>query len=650
MKKSHLAIVSALSLLLGSTVSISPASAFVYPYEMGTVYLTAGEPASVDMGCQEDNIVDVHFDSGTLPAGLTMDSAGLVTGTPATPGEYTLNGYSCSYNGGSNTGSWPNYYVTFQINAAFTPVPTVVAHSLNTEDCSIYVGVIFPVNTDTGTAFVEISNPSGTVLRSNSSQSAPLGANQLFARSYNIAELNDSANHFNLPDSSTKTLVTPFACGDLLTIKAGYQYRGAPVATQTVDNVIINGPVQPGLTPGSEPTLRVIPLNNAECEFRVIGSLPTAPLAGSTKLKIYSGDQGVEVNNATLTLTDIAANTLIDLTFKADAIEESVLAQTAIASSQYNFTSAGDFCGTNMFVHLDYTDLMANNWTTALNQNGVVYPTRPFVPQAGDYSISATMSKIGTCNIDIVAEIPNSDLPILIMVSSTTEDSGADLLFMDTQTPAGVIFATLSLTNVDDITANIPFEDKSIWGNPVCSGIYDVVIDSPEGTLAATTITIGAIRPVCNSGSIVDDVNARCVEVERGFYTTQLDSVTPIACPKGMTTAAKASKSKNDCYKPIVQSIASFKSPKAMKYKAVSYLPITTNTKANATAKATGRCTVKAVNVVTKVKGKKVTTRKLKVTASTKAGTCKITLTSPAKDKYLGMTKNVQIKVSKTGK
>jgi hypothetical protein len=117
-----------------------------------------------------------------------------------------------------------------------------------------------------------------------------------------------------------------------------------------------------------------------------------------------------------------------------------------------------------------------------------------------------------------------------------------------------------------------------------------------------------------------------------------------------MTTLSTGSTSPNDCYKPIVQSIASFKSPKALKYKAVSYLPITTNTKATATAKATGRCTAKAVNVVTKVKGKKVTTRKLKVTASTKAGTCKITLTSPAKDKYLGMTKTVQIKVSKTGK
>jgi hypothetical protein len=87
-----------------------------------------------------------------------------------------------------------------------------------------------------------------------------------------------------------------------------------------------------------------------------------------------------------------------------------------------------------------------------------------------------------------------------------------------------------------------------------------------------------------------------------------------------------------------------------MKYEAISYLTVTTNAKAIATAKPTGPCTVQAMNVVTTVKGKKVTVRKLKVTAFAKAGTCKITLTSPPIGKYLGLTKTVQIKVSKTGK
>jgi hypothetical protein len=656
MKKSYLAIVSALSLLLGSTVSISPASAFVYPYEMGTVYLTAGEPASVDMGCQEDNIVDVHFDSGTLPAGLTMDSAGLVTGTPTTPGDYTLNGYSCSYNGGSNTGSWPVYYVTFKVNAAFTPIPTVVAHSLNTEDCSIYVGVIFPVNTDTGTAFVEISNPSGTILRSNSSQSDPLGANQLFARSYNIGELNDSANHFNIPDSTTKTVVTPFACDDSLTIKAGYQYRGAPVATQTINNVIINGPTQPAPTPGSEPTLRVIPLNNAECEFRVIGSLPSTPLAGSTKLKIYSGDQGVEVNNATLTLSDFVANSLFDLTFKADAIEDSAVAQSGIAGAQFDFTSNGDFCGTYMFVSLEYTDLLANNWTTALNGVGVVYPTRPQATPNSEYSISATQVE-GACNIRVVAKAPDEARPIAIVIRQLesvdpVSDWISGVIVYEPVSDGGFITANLSFASKNDISASVPVADENIiFTEPrECTGSYLAVIDSPGGTLASTQITLGELMPTCNAGSILDVDDKRCLPADRGYYTTELNSTSAIACPKGMTTATTASKSVNDCYKPIVQAIAGLKAPKAMKFKSTTNLAITTNTKAIAKYKVTGSCTAKVANVTTKVKGKKVTTKMLKITSGKKSGTCSVTLTSLAKDKYLAMSKTLKIKVSKTGK
>jgi hypothetical protein len=54
--------------------------------------------------------------------------------------------------------------------------------------------------------------------------------------------------------------------------------------------------------------------------------------------------------------------------------------------------------------------------------------------------------------------------------------------------------------------------------------------------------------------------------------------------------------------------------------------------------------------VVTTVKGKKVTTKMLKVTAGKKAGTCLVDLTAPTSGKYLDLKKVVQIKVNKTGK
>jgi hypothetical protein len=117
-----------------------------------------------------------------------------------------------------------------------------------------------------------------------------------------------------------------------------------------------------------------------------------------------------------------------------------------------------------------------------------------------------------------------------------------------------------------------------------------------------------------------------------------------------MTTATTASKSVNECYKPIVQSIVGFKAPKALKFNGTTNLALITNTKAVSAFTVTGPCTAKLTNVVTKVKGKKVTTKMLKVTAGKKAGTCSINLSAPTTGKYLGLSKAVKIKVSKNGK
>jgi hypothetical protein len=106
----------------------------------------------------------------------------------------------------------------------------------------------------------------------------------------------------------------------------------------------------------------------------------------------------------------------------------------------------------------------------------------------------------------------------------------------------------------------------------------------------------------------------------------------------------------SDCYKPIAQTIPGFIAPKALKYKGTVNLPITTNSKAIAGFKFSGPCTAKVTTVTTKKNGQNVSNKVLKVTASSQAGTCKMTFTSPAKDKYLGFTKSVQIKVSNTGR
>ncbi len=236
----------------------------------------------------------------------------------------------------------------------------------------------------------------------------------------------------------------------------------------------------------------------------------------------------------------------------------------------------------------------------------------------------------------------------------------ADIAIHNTQADCWTVVFE-KVYNITTYIRNHPGGASSI--SKICGKDGTSIFDNKHGgsssqALILSTYKIGVLaKPVvktCTAGNFYSDALSKCTPAPKGYFVTAISSAAGItsatACPAGYTTLATGSKQSSDCYKPIAQAITGFSAPKAMKYKAISYLPITTNTKANATAKTTGPCTAKAVNVVTKVKGKKVTTRKLKVTASTKAGTCKITLTSPAKDKYLGLAKTVQIKVSKTGK
>jgi cytochrome b involved in lipid metabolism len=141
-----------------------------------------------------------------------------------------------------------------------------------------------------------------------------------------------------------------------------------------------------------------------------------------------------------------------------------------------------------------------------------------------------------------------------------------------------------------------------------------------------------------------------CMMVPRGFFAASTASTQPTQCATGFTTLAAGATTASACYKPIAQTIAGLTAPKALKFKAVTNLPLTNNTKAQATFKTKGSCSARATNVTTKVKGKKVTTRMLRVTASSKAGTCSVTLTSPASSKHLALSRTVSIKVSKSGR
>jgi hypothetical protein len=155
----------------------------------------------------------------------------------------------------------------------------------------------------------------------------------------------------------------------------------------------------------------------------------------------------------------------------------------------------------------------------------------------------------------------------------------------------------------------------------------------------------------CAKGSFSSsEGSTECQKAPRGYFVSVTAGTKATKCASSMTTASTGSTSASACYKPLIQTIAGLKAPKTLKFKGTTKLPLITNNKAQAKYKVSGSCTAKLISVTTTVKGKKLITKMLNVTASSKAGTCSITFTAPAKDKYLSLNQLLKIKVSKTGR
>ena len=648
-RTAFIALISLFAVMVGTA---TPAFAWYTPWDGKTYSYFVGESVNLNLGCGEQNMTAIAFSSGTIPEGLTIDSKGLVTGIPQTPGTHELSNYSCTFNNGANSSSNPYASVTIIINPAVTPQPSIIAHNLNTDACEFYLAYSFPSKPDLGSIDIGFSNQTGSILIIKNSEATALEQDTLYDSVAAISYLNELAQI-----GSGAVLVSegaPFACGDVITASVSYQHATAPAATATAPSFKVDKPSIPTAV-GGVPTQKLIALNNNECEFRVLATLPSAPQSGSTKITINSPSDGVD--QLTFTISDEVAAGLMDFKFNPTDLSAETNTPVGIASLLNQVSSTWE-CGKTLYVSVEYRDSLGNYWSSTwgpeLQTDGfAVTPTKPNSSTGSDFSVTAEQSRAGSCYFTVVVKSPDEARPFAIDIFESESNSiVASMVFRESISVNGTITANFSFTSKDDFYADVPVaeEDKILVGSPDCFGTYLVNLDSPGGILASTTFTLGETIPTCNSGSILDEENFRCLEVERGFYTTELNSVTPIACPTGMTTATTASKSINDCYKPIVQSIVGLKAPKALKFKGTTNLAIMTNSKAQAKHIVTGSCTAKITNVVTKVKGKKVTTKMLRVTAGTKAGTCTITMMAPAAGKYLALSKPVVIKVSKTGK
>lgn len=880
MKRFLLSIAAITSLLAGSSLSVAPASAAVFP-NGGDVYYTVGDVVNLDLGCQEQGITSVYFLAGTLPDGLTMNDQGLVTGSPTTVGDFKVSNYNCYW--GSSGVSWGNWYLTFHIAPMTTPEPVLGMHNLNTENCSFYVGYLFPQAPDSGNASIAISNQAGTIANlSLTSQNA----NQLYETTYLVSELNDVGINPNLNGSITNG-AAPFSCGDTISATLSYQWRGAPAGTKTVSGVLVSKPTAPP-TAGGHPTQKLINLNNADCQFRVLANIPAPASSGSIKLTIVSPNHGTD--QITFTLADSMASSIIDFTFSPEELSSGTVTREGIVSTE-NQISTPWACGTMLAVQVDYRDLLDNfrsstlapelqsdgftitptkptatatysitaspisqsgsctvgvtvslpdearpiavgiaevnstaaftgvviseqlsangtitvvlsfdnpadnsasvpiatswaegehacsgsykalldspggilatavfsfiseqtlvkavplnnsncefkvlaalpqsadpgsmqlkfkttgaslnvidagisdsqlnqvleasfnpadiiesvrnntdyfyDWESDLSsgfkcndlieltlefeQSGVkktkvttVVPTRPDVVDNTSYSITAFPSKTLFCAITVIAKAPDASRPLTLAITSTTsEDPQAFIYYTGGIAQEGIITATLSMSDLEDFSSSIPYAEIDISPLSSCSGDFRAVIVTGGTTVASDLTSLAELPVVCGAGWTINLERTECLEAPRGFYTESINSLELISCPAGMTTEKNMSKSINDCYKPIAQVVVGLSTPKPLKFKGTLNVPILTNAAAIVQFAVTGVCSAKLAIVTTIVKGKKIPTRMLKVTAGSKAGICKVQLNAPEKGKYLALTKLLSIKVSKTGK
>jgi cytochrome b involved in lipid metabolism len=343
------------------------------------------------------------------------------------------------------------------------------------------------------------------------------------------------------------------------------------------------------------------------------------------------------------------------------AIPQATSSQAASHDSLPDTTAADDIQNIGVAnAEVTYTlaevatrNTQANCWTVVFDK---VYNITSYIKNhpGGASSISKICGKDGTSIFDNKHGGSSSQAIILstykigALYKPPATSCDAGYLVSPSQgtcTPATKGYFVTSAASAAGTTVATPCplgKFTSVTGSTEC-------LPAPPGYFVDTTAS--TVAKPCQKGYFAPvSGSAQCQIAPKGLYVADTGSSIATACATGLTTTSTGSTASSSCYKPIIQTIPGFSSPKAFKYGASTNLAITTNTKALATYKVSGPCTAKVVSIASKLNGKNVTIRMLKVTASNKDGNCSVTLASLAKDRYLAMTKPVKIQVSKTGK
>ncbi len=631
--KRIVAALAAILLTVAGVVAVeSPANASWNDNSYQTHYIKVGETVSWDWNLCGDGAYEHWFNEGALPPGLELSGAGMITGAATATGTYYMGDWHCSlnipgygnlHNASSNSGG-----MTIEVSQDPSPVPSIQIESQVNALCEFHISGQVPATPNAGSVKLTLSN--GTA--SGEYQLSNLTA----ATTFNItASLQDLSSMFNNSVVISVNQTPALSCGDMITATLAYS-NGFKAIASASSNVTVALPEPPRI-------VSVTNLNDALCDIRVVGTLPSSAVAGSVQLAFTDG-----TDSLVATLTTTTAGQLIDLTIPTKPFSILDLPGVAAVSSTNGYQPA---CGQPVSATLSYQH---SGPAIVSRSTPFVTPTQGVV---GTPIVSLTVVGGPTCLVAVTAYIPmaSNDTSLFVGDFAGNGLSGLHLADYPTDRP----FTVLVPMNAINTTSSPYVTGSSVEIDPYhCGGEVSALISL--GTIEASLANLynlvygQSASPQTTSLSCglgtVKAISGVCAPAVRGFYVNVLNALTASACPVGYTTSGIGATSANDCYKVLAQTVKSLKAPKAMKFKAVIPLPLVTTAAVSAQVTATGACTVTTVAPGGKVAGKKVKVATLAVTAGTAAGNCVLSYSSPEVQHFGTYSQTLTIKVNKKGK
>jgi hypothetical protein len=174
-------------------------------------------------------------------------------------------------------------------------------------------------------------------------------------------------------------------------------------------------------------------------------------------------------------------------------------------------------------------------------------------------------------------------------------------------------------------------------------------LPTPAGTYAPSG---GLTSPIlCPKGTFQENIGSdECLDSPVGTYVGTKGAILPTTCPSGKVTFEPGAVHVSECYSLKNQAFTSLKVASKLKFGASVTIPAETDNRIPVTITSIGVCT--QIETTMRVKVGKVTrdVRAVRITAGSVAGTCGVNITNNGDPYFRGYTKNLVIKVSRTGK